>query len=65
MDYKNKKVYLVVIGNYALSDRMSILSSKELAEKFREYLRNERKCEEHINIFELKIDEAVLKEEDM
>lgn len=59
------KVYVVVIGNYALSINMQAFSSKELAEGFRNHLRKERLTEGHINIFEMEVDNAVLKEDDL
>ena len=59
------KVYIVITGNYALSINMNVFSTKELAEGFKQHLRNERKTEDVINILEMEIDKAVLKEEDM
>lgn len=61
-----KEVYLVVEGNYALSKKMHALSTKELAEGFRQHIRNDRTDDsECINIFKLVVDDVVLKEEDL
>ena len=59
------KVYIVVRGSYALLDRTWVFSSKELADGFRKHLGKELDDGEYINIFELELDEAVLKEEDL
>ena len=58
------EVYVVVIGNYALNGRIFALSSLGLAEKFRNHMWKEG-CDECINIFKVKIDDVVLKEEDL
>ena len=60
-----KEIYIVVDGNYAVSCFMYAFSTRELAEGFREYLRKERVAGGHINIIKLKVDDAVLKEEDL
>ena len=59
------KVYIVVKGNYALSNSMWAFSSKELADGFRKHLRKELDDGIPFNIIELEIDEAVLTEEDL
>lgn len=59
------KVYVLVQGNYALSRNMKAFSNPELAEGFREHIRKESGFDGVINIFELEVDDAVLKEEDM
>ena len=58
------EVYVAVVGNYALSSRIFALSSLGLAEKFRNHMWKEG-CDECINIFKVKIDNVVLKEEDL
>ena len=58
-------VYVVVEGNYALSRNMNAFSTRELAEGFREHCNKESKAVVPRNIFELEIDKAVLKEEDV
>lgn len=60
-----KKVFVVVQGNYALSKNMDAFSTRELAEGFRKHIRKESDYDGFINIFELEVDGAVLKEEDM
>ena len=60
-----KKVFVVVQGNYALSKNMDAFSTRELAEGFRKHIRKESDYDGCINIFELEVDGAVLKEEDM
>lgn len=60
-----KKVYVVIEGNYALSRNMKAFSTKELAEGFRNHCNKESKIPIPRNVFELEIDEAVLKEEDL
>lgn len=60
-----KKVYVVVEGNYALSRNIKAFSTKELAEGFRSHCNRESKEPIPRNVFELEIDEAVLKEEDL
>ena len=60
-----KKVFVVVQGNYSLSKNMGAFSTRELAEGFRKYIRKEKDYDGCINIFELEVDGAVLKEEDM
>ena len=62
---KRTKVYIVVKGNYALSNSMWLFSSRELACEFGEYLRKELDDGVPLNIIELEIDEAVLTEEDL
>lgn len=59
------KVYVVVQGNYALSSHMNVFSTRELAEGFREHIRKESKNFAIVNIYEMEIDNAVLKEEDL
>ena len=59
------EIYIVVDGNYAVSCFMYAFSTRELAEGFREHLRKERIIGSHINIIKLKVDDAVLKEEDL
>ena len=59
------KVYVVVKGNYALSSNMQAFSTREFAEGFRDHLRNELGNGMLANIFEMEVDGAVLKEEDM
>lgn len=56
------KVYIVVLENYALSEKMYIFSTKRLAEGFIEYYRKETGNKEIINIFEKEIDDVVLNE---
>lgn len=60
-----KEIYIVVDGNYAVKSFMYAFSTRELAEGFREYLRKERVAGGHINIINLKVDDVVLKEEDL
>lgn len=59
------KVYIVVLGNYALSDRIYVFSTIDLAEDFRKHYRKETGSEELINIFEKEIDEVVLNENEL
>ena len=59
------KVYVVVNGNYVLSDRMYIFSSRELAYGFKEHLKKEFDDGIVLNVFELELDGAVLREEDL
>ena len=59
------KVYIVVKGNYALSSNMQAFSSRELADGFKEHLRRELGNGMMANVFEMEVDGAVLKEEDM
>lgn len=60
-----KKVFVVFQGNYALSKNMDAFSTRELADGFRKHIRKESNFDGYINIFELEVDGAVLKEEDM
>ena len=60
-----KEIYIVVDGNYAVSCFMYAFSTRELAEEFRKHLRKERVAVGHINIINLKVDDVVLKEEDL
>lgn len=62
---KEKKVFVVVQGNYALSKNMDAFSTRELADGFRKHIRKESNFDGCINVFELEVDGAVLKEEDM
>ena len=62
---EEKKVFVVVQGNYALSKNMDAFSTRELADGFRKHIRKESNFDGCINIFELEVDGAVLKEEDM
>ena len=59
------EIYIVVDGNYAVKSFMYAFSTRELAEGFREYLRKERVAGVHINIIKLKVNDAVLKEENL
>lgn len=59
------KIYIVVEGNYALSNSMWAFLSKELADGFRDHLRKELDDGMPLHIFELEINEAVLREEDL
>ena len=59
------EIYIVVDGNYAVRSFMYAFSTRELAEGFREYLKKERVAGDYINIIKLKINDAVLKEEDL
>lgn len=58
-------VYVVVQGNYAITRNMQAFSSRELAEGFREHIRKESDFNGIINILELDVDNAVLKEGDV
>ena len=60
-----KKVFVVVQGNYALSKNMDAFSTRELADGFRKHIRKESNFDGCINVFELEVDGAVLKEEYM
>lgn len=64
LEEAGREVYVAVIGNYALNNRIFALSSIDLAEKFRKHMWKEG-CDECINIFKVKIDDVVLKEEDL
>ena len=59
------EIYIVVDGNYAVRSFMYAFSTRELAEGFREHLRKEKVSGCCINIIKLKVDDAVLKEEDL
>ena len=59
------EIYIVVDGNYAVRSFMYAFSTHELAEGFHEYLKKERVVGSYINIIKLKINDAVLKEEDL
>ena len=62
---EENKVYIVVQGNYALSSNMNAFSTRELAESFRDHVRKESKNYAVVNIHEMVVDMAVLKEEDL
>lgn len=64
-NHSEKKVFVVVQGNYALSKNMDAFSTRELADGFRKHIRKESNFNGCINVFELEVDGAVLKEEDM
>ena len=64
LEKAGREVYVAVVGNYALNNRIFALSSLDLAEKFRNHMWKEG-CDECINIFKVKIDDVVLKEEDL
>lgn len=64
LEEAGREVYVAVVGNYALNNRIFALSSLDLAEKFRNHMWKEG-CDECINIFKVKIDDVVLKEEDL